>query len=238
MVHELPYDDPERLRRRLRIRYPIVVDRAIGLGRLPNARLQRGLARLPRGRRAQPLPDLGPLALVPRALRRPGLHPRPPPRALPARRAPARRRLRRRLRRLLRRPDRAALVGIRAGADRRGGAADHGRGRRGDLGRRLAGMYGALGGNPWAAMPSLHFATSLIGRDLARRSGPGAGRGRLGLRADARLRPRLPRRALRHRSRRRAGAGRRACAAASRLPNRPSSAVNGGLHRLERIANG
>jgi PAP2 superfamily len=23
------------------------------------------------------------------------------------------------------------------------------------------GMYGALGGNPWAAMPSLHFATAL-----------------------------------------------------------------------------
>ena len=48
MVHELPFDDPERLRARLRIRYPIVADRAIGLGRLPNVRLQRGLARLPR----------------------------------------------------------------------------------------------------------------------------------------------------------------------------------------------
>ena len=48
MVHELPYDDPEGLRARLRSRYPIVVDRAIGGGRLPNARLQRALARLPR----------------------------------------------------------------------------------------------------------------------------------------------------------------------------------------------
>jgi len=48
MVHELPYDDPERLRQRLRTRYPIVVDRAIGLGRLPNARLQQALSRLPR----------------------------------------------------------------------------------------------------------------------------------------------------------------------------------------------
>jgi PAP2 superfamily protein len=48
MVHELPYDEPERLRRRLRTRYPIAVDRAIGLGRLPNARLQRALARLGR----------------------------------------------------------------------------------------------------------------------------------------------------------------------------------------------
>ena len=28
-------------------------------------------------------------------------------------------------------------------------------------------MYSALGGNPWAAMPSLHFATSVDGRDLA-----------------------------------------------------------------------
>jgi len=43
MVHELPYDDPEALRRRLRIRYPIRFDRAIGGGRLPNTRLQAAL---------------------------------------------------------------------------------------------------------------------------------------------------------------------------------------------------
>lgn len=41
IIHELPYDDPERLRERLRIRYPIVADRVIGAGRLPNWRLQR-----------------------------------------------------------------------------------------------------------------------------------------------------------------------------------------------------
>ena len=40
MVHELPYDDPEALRRRLKIRYPIRFDRAVGRGRLPNSRLQ------------------------------------------------------------------------------------------------------------------------------------------------------------------------------------------------------
>ena len=40
VVHELPYDDPAALRRRLKIRYPIHVDRAIGGGRLPNTRLQ------------------------------------------------------------------------------------------------------------------------------------------------------------------------------------------------------
>src|SRR5262245_30318000 len=47
MVHELPYDDPERLRSRLRARYPIVIDRAIGFGRLPNVRLQKALVRFP-----------------------------------------------------------------------------------------------------------------------------------------------------------------------------------------------
>jgi hypothetical protein len=45
MAHELPYDDPEALRRRLRIRYPIVSDRVIGLGELPNVRLQRAFSR-------------------------------------------------------------------------------------------------------------------------------------------------------------------------------------------------
>ena len=44
MAHELPYDDPEALRRRLRIRYPIRSDRILGGGELPNARLQRALA--------------------------------------------------------------------------------------------------------------------------------------------------------------------------------------------------
>ncbi len=41
VVHEIPYDDPERLRERLRIGYPIEADRVIGAGRLPNWRLQR-----------------------------------------------------------------------------------------------------------------------------------------------------------------------------------------------------
>src|ERR1700759_4190902 len=44
VVHEMPYDDPEALRRRLYTRYPIKVDSAIGLGRLPGARLQTFLA--------------------------------------------------------------------------------------------------------------------------------------------------------------------------------------------------
>jgi membrane-associated phospholipid phosphatase len=47
VAHELPYDDPGRLRARLRSRYPIRTDRLIGAGRLPNARLQRALAGRP-----------------------------------------------------------------------------------------------------------------------------------------------------------------------------------------------
>jgi membrane-associated phospholipid phosphatase len=47
--HELPYDDPEALRSRLRIGYPIRVDRVLGGGELPNVRLQRALAGLGRG---------------------------------------------------------------------------------------------------------------------------------------------------------------------------------------------
>ncbi len=43
MIHELPYDDPAALRRRLKIHYPIRGDRLIGRGRLPNSRLQAAL---------------------------------------------------------------------------------------------------------------------------------------------------------------------------------------------------
>ena len=49
--HELPYDHPDRLRERLHIEYPIRIDRRIGRGMLPNARLQ-GLVR---GSRAESL---------------------------------------------------------------------------------------------------------------------------------------------------------------------------------------
>jgi membrane-associated phospholipid phosphatase len=45
MVHELPYDDADALRRRLKVRYPIRGDRLVGAGRLPNTRLQEWLTR-------------------------------------------------------------------------------------------------------------------------------------------------------------------------------------------------
>jgi membrane-associated phospholipid phosphatase len=161
VAHELPYDDPERLRARLRTRYPIVVDRAIGGGRLPNARLQRSLARLPQVALVDRLltwthwlwfiePYLS-LAVIlsrhderfPRAARQMAavfdlgcaLY-----FAVPT--AP---------------PWWAAENGL-TGEEVRRIMVEVGEPTWGKAWER---MYDALGGNPWAAMPSLHFATSL-----------------------------------------------------------------------------
>jgi membrane-associated phospholipid phosphatase len=41
--YQMPADDPERLRRRLRVRYPIVADAALCGGEIPTVRLQRAL---------------------------------------------------------------------------------------------------------------------------------------------------------------------------------------------------
>ena len=48
LTWELPYDQPERLRRRLRVRYPIRLDSLIGAGVPPTLRLQRALRDPPR----------------------------------------------------------------------------------------------------------------------------------------------------------------------------------------------
>jgi membrane-associated phospholipid phosphatase len=162
MVHELPFDDPERLRRRLRVRYPIAVDRVLGLGRLPNARLQRALAGLPGVNALNRaltwvhwLWFLEPyLALVWILLR----HPERFPRAA----------------RQLAAVFDVGCVGYFAAptappwwASEQGATGE-------EVQRIMVGvgeetwrsawpaMYGALGGNPWAAMPSLHFATSTM----------------------------------------------------------------------------
>jgi membrane-associated phospholipid phosphatase len=161
MVHELPYDDPERLRARLRIRYPIVADRAIGLGRLPNVRLQRGLARLPRVATLNRfltwvhwLWFLEPYAALLFILLR---HPERFPAAA---------------RRLAAVFDIGCAVYFAAPTAPPWWASEQG--HTGEEVRRIMvevgeetwksawpAMYGALGGNPWAAMPSLHFATSV-----------------------------------------------------------------------------
>ena len=161
VAHELPYDEPARLRARLRAGYPIALDRAIGLGRLPNARLQRALSHL----RGVALLDrfltwvhwlwfIEPyLAMLYILLRHPERFPRAARQlagvfdvgcvvyfAVPT--AP---------------PWWASEQGLTDDEVRRimiGVGED-------TWGRAWPGMYSALGGNPWAAMPSLHFATSL-----------------------------------------------------------------------------
>jgi membrane-associated phospholipid phosphatase len=40
-LYEMPNDDPQKLERRVHVRYPVVIDRAIGLGQLPGVRLQK-----------------------------------------------------------------------------------------------------------------------------------------------------------------------------------------------------
>jgi membrane-associated phospholipid phosphatase len=45
-AYEMPNDDPEALERRVRVRYPVAIDRVLGLGELPGVRLQRALARV------------------------------------------------------------------------------------------------------------------------------------------------------------------------------------------------
>ena len=162
MVHEIPYDDPDRLRDRLRTRYPIVADRAIGLGRLPNARLQRGLSRLP---------GVGILdrfltwvhwlwfiepyaALLYILIRHPDRFPRAARQiaavfdlgcvgyfAVPT--AP---------------PWWASEQGLTGEPVQRIMVGVGEKTWRGAWPK----MYAALGGNPWAAMPSLHFATSTM----------------------------------------------------------------------------
>jgi len=161
VAHELPYDDPKRLRQRLHTGYPIKVDRIIGAGRLPNARLQRALARLPRVGFANKVltwthwlwfiePYLS-LTLI--LVRHNERFPRAARQmaavfdlgcavyfAVPT--AP---------------PWWASEQGL-TGEEVRRIMVEVGEPT---WGRAWERMYDALGGNPWAAMPSLHFATSL-----------------------------------------------------------------------------
>ncbi|HWM63923.1 MAG TPA: phosphatase PAP2 family protein [Solirubrobacterales bacterium] len=176
MAHELPYDDPEGLRRRLRVRYPIVADRAIGLGRLPNVRLQRALVRLPGVgvlnrflTWAHWLWFLEPyLALLFILLRHPDRFPRA-------------------ARQMAAVFDLGCAVYFAAPTAPPWWASEQG--RTGDeevrrimveVGERTwrsawPGMYRALGGNPWAAMPSLHFATSTMAAISLSEAGRGPG---------------------------------------------------------------
>ncbi len=43
-AYKMPHDDPQRLAERVRVRYPITIDRALGLGMTPTLRLQRAFS--------------------------------------------------------------------------------------------------------------------------------------------------------------------------------------------------
>lgn len=173
IAHEIPYDDPERLRERLRIRYPITSDRWLGGGTLPNTRLQRALAR----RDKVTVLDrvlawthwvwfLEPYAtLILILIRHSGQFPRAARQmaavfdigcavyiALPT--AP---------------PWWAAENGYTGPDEVRRIMIEIGEETWGPAWPR---MYGTLGSNPWAAMPSLHFATSLLAAILLVEAGP------------------------------------------------------------------
>jgi membrane-associated phospholipid phosphatase len=162
MVHEIPYDDPERLRARLRSRYPIVSDRVIGAGRLPNTRLQQRLARLPR------------VGFVDRVLTwTHWLWFFEPYVALALVLVRDNERFPRAARQMAAVFDLGCAVYFAVPtappwwSSQEGLTGEEVRRIMVEVGEETWGsawprMYDALGGNPWAAMPSLHFATSLV----------------------------------------------------------------------------
>jgi PAP2 superfamily len=173
VVHELPYDDPGRLEARVRVDYPIRFDRAV-FGTAPTVTLQRLLSR---PGRTTPLDHalvyvhwawfLQPHAAAAWILwKHPGRFPRAATMictvfdlgligyfAVPT--AP---------------PWWAAEQGLIPGMRR----------LMAEVGQRVWGrlwspLYGFLGGNPLAAMPSLHFATSLMAARMLAETGRAAG---------------------------------------------------------------
>jgi PAP2 superfamily len=171
MGHELPYDDPEAARSRLRVGYPIRADRVLGAGELPNVRLQKALAGL--GRRnavdrflswvhwAWFFEPHGALAWI--------LARHPEHFARSARQMSAV-------------FDLGCAVYMAVPTAPPWWASEQGhtdaKVRRimvevgeEEWGRAWPVLYDTLGGNPWAAMPSLHFATSLMAALLLAETG-------------------------------------------------------------------
>jgi PAP2 superfamily len=173
VLHELPHDDPARLERRVRVDYPIAVDGAL-FGRTLTPALQRALSR---GDAPTALDHalvyahwawfLQPHAAAAYILLR---HPRRFPRSAT----------------LICAVFDLGLVGyFLVPTAPPWWAAEHGRiqGLRRimvDVGQQVWGrlwspLYGFLGGNPLAAMPSLHFATSLMAAHVLSEADPAAG---------------------------------------------------------------
>ena len=193
VIHELPYDHPDRLRERLHVRYPIKVDRILGAGELPNIRLQRAFARTGEVTKLDRVlavihwawfiePHLA-LAWIlvrnhgrfPRAARQMGaafdigcaiyfaVPTAPPWWAEEQGYIPGQADQGRESEEIVAAsvPPRLRRVMVEVGE--------------GTWGRAWPALYSSLGGNPWAAMPSLHFGTSVLAALLLADSGPVAG---------------------------------------------------------------
>jgi membrane-associated phospholipid phosphatase len=175
MGHELPYDDPEALRSRLRVGYPIRVDRVLGAGELPNVRLQKALA------------GLGKRNVVDRFLS--WVHWVwffEPHASLTWILARDREHFARSARQMSAVYDLGCVVYALVPTAPPWWASEEGytdaKVRRimvevgeEEWGRAWPALYDTLGGNPWAAMPSLHFATSLMAALLLAELGPRPG---------------------------------------------------------------
>lgn len=168
----MPNDDPAALERRVRIDYPVRIDRVLGLGTLPGLRLQRALARPGEIGRldaalvwAHWLWFLFPHGTVAYLLaRRREQFPRGAAQvyavfdlgllvywALPTA------------------PPWYAARHRRCDPDLRRMMVEHGERF---WKTRWEPLYGSLAGNPLAAMPSLHFATSVVAARVLRDAGP------------------------------------------------------------------
>ncbi len=178
-AYDMPHDDPERLHARVRVRYPVSIDTAIGLGVPPTVRLQRAFASRGRINRFERVLVFCHWVwfMVPHAsaayvlLRKPERFPASAARmyavfdigavfywVIPT--AP---------------PWYAAQhgeLGDGKAVEVRRMMIEYGEQFWGD---RWSDLYDVLGGNPLAAMPSLHFATSLMAAHLLTEVGPVAG---------------------------------------------------------------
>ncbi len=173
--HELPYDDPDAARGRLCVGYPIRADRLIGAGELPNVRLQRALAGLGRRNTVDRILSwvhwswfFEPHSALAWILAR---HPE---------------RFGRSARQMSAVFDLGCAIYMAVPtappwwASEEGHTDAHVRrimvevGEE-EWGRAWPALYDTLGGNPWAAMPSLHFATSLMAALLLTEAGPTEG---------------------------------------------------------------
>jgi membrane-associated phospholipid phosphatase len=173
--HELPYDDEQDLRKRLKVDYPIKLDRMIGGGRLPNARLQKALS------------GMGHVNWLDRTLA--WVHWLwffEPHGSLTWILAKHPERFARSARQMSAVYDVGCAIYYAAPtappwwASKEGHTDEEVRRIMVEVGEKQWGrawdrMYSSLDGNPWAAMPSLHFAASVMAALLLAEAGPAEG---------------------------------------------------------------